>query len=990
MFIRRFPWLLVMLATAIAVGDSVAPPARPAAFDLAKRKATQWAWQPVVATTPPSVKNASWAATPIDQFVLAKLEEKGLSPAPATDKRTLIRRACFDLTGLPPTPQAIDAFLADASPDAFEKVVDGLLASPHFGERWARHWMDLVRYAETYGHEFDYPISNAWRYRDYLIRAFNADVPYNQFVTEHVAGDLLADPRRNPEDGSNESILATAFWCFGEQLHAPVDVRQYQADCTDNQIDVFGKTFLGLTISCARCHDHKFDPIAQKDYYSLAGILESSTRQDALLDPHDRISSLVRQLKTIRSEGDSTLSNALAKPDKTLRDRLAHDLLAIIPAGGSATATLSRKDAHGGPAPAGKEDEAVLDPSDPMYAWDALAGATADEFEARREHAVTELAARQQQADESRKGSELLKSFGDGNYDGWRTTGWAFGDGPTRPGQWDALADGVRVIPACAAHSGMLGGKVRGVLYSPTFTLTRPEILYHAAGRGGRIRLIIDGYRMDPFNALLFRGASFAVNTGGKLVWHRQAQDVSRYVGHRAHIEIIDDGDGWVAVDEIRLADQGAPFPLDPPSATVRTLLEDPAITSCESLAAAYAGRLSDALQHAQHHDASADDARLIERAVTHNLLAIDSSGRTRLHDLKTRFDDLAQEVPEPVTAVALTDVAGFDEHVFVRGNYRTPGELAPRGFLQAIDGPHPEPIARGSGRLELARRMVDPSDPFVSRVMVNRLWHHLFGRGIVASVDNFGVMGSAPSHPELLDYLATEFMRDGWSVKKALRAMMLTRTYQMSSRPDDSVAEQADPDNVLLHRANVRRLEAEAIRDSILCVSGRLDDRVGGPSVDVFLTPFMDGRGRPGSGPLDGASRRSLYLAARRNFLSPMLLAFDMPTPFSTMGRRTVSNVPAQALILMNDPFVIEQAKLWASRTLQARDATPRQRIDSMYVQAFGRAASDEEFKRIAAFIDRQGSELGIAPESRLADPAIWTDLAHALLNTKEFIFLN
>ena len=273
---------------------------------------------------------------------------------------------------------------------------------------------------------------------------------------------------------------------------------------------------------------------------------------------------------------------------------------------------------------------------------------------------------------------------------------------------------------------------------------------------------------------------------------------------------------------------------------------------------------------------------------------------------------------------------------------------------------------------------------------MVNRLWHHLFGRGIVASTDNFGVMGSPPSHPELLDYLATQFMRDGWSVKKMIRAMMLSQAYQMSSSAGDGDAERADPDNVLLHRANLRRLEAEAIRDSILSVSGRLDETIGGPSVDVYLTPFMEGRGRPSSGPLDGAGRRSVYLAERRNFLSPMMLAFDQPTPFSTMGRRSVSNVPAQALILMNDPFVLEQANLWARHTLDLKDSTNRDRVNAMYTAAFGRPASDGEFQRIEQFFDRQGEDLGIQPGHRWSDVRLWTDLAHAMFNTKEFIFLN
>ena len=278
----------------------------------------------------------------------------------------------------------------------------------------------------------------------------------------------------------------------------------------------------------------------------------------------------------------------------------------------------------------------------------------------------------------------------------------------------------------------------------------------------------------------------------------------------------------------------------------------------------------------------------------------------------------LAQIKHESRLAPAMQDGSGTDDAVFIRGNPKTPGAVVPRRLLEALSGPDPLKIKVGSGRLELAQQMTDPAiTPFITRVYVNRVWHHLFGRGIVASVDNFGVLGETPTHPELLDYLASKFSDDGgfgWSTKKLIRTLVLTRAYQMSSAPD-AKADEADPGNLLLHRMRIRRLEGEAIRDSILKVSGRLNPGMFGPSVPVYLTPFQDGRGRPGSGPLDGDGRRSVYLAVRRNFLSSFLLAFDTPSPFSTVGRRTVSNVPAQALILMNDPFVHNQADVWAKR---------------------------------------------------------------------------
>jgi hypothetical protein len=308
-----------------------------------------------------------------------------------------------------------------------------------------------------------------------------------------------------------------------------------------------------------------------------------------------------------------------------------------------------------------------------------------------------------------------------------------------------------------------------------------------------------------------------------------------------------------------------------------------------------------------------------------------------------------------------------------------------PRRFLEALAGPTPPAISRGSGRLELARQMIDPAvDPFLPRVLVNRVWHHLFGRGIVASTDNFGVLGERPTHPELLDYLADRFIKEDWSVKKLIRALVLSSTYRMASHPD-TAADRADPRDLLLHRMRLRRLEGEAIRDAMLAVSGRLLDQMYGPPVPVHLTAFQEGRGRPASGPLDGDGRRSLYLSVRRNFLSSFLLAFDTPSPFSTVGRRTVSNVPAQSLILLNDPFVHGQAQLWAKRVLSQPGST-RERIIRMYESAFTRPPTETELTACVEFLQHQPA----AQARGIDNPAVWTDLAHVLFNVKEFIFLN
>jgi Protein of unknown function (DUF1553) len=308
-----------------------------------------------------------------------------------------------------------------------------------------------------------------------------------------------------------------------------------------------------------------------------------------------------------------------------------------------------------------------------------------------------------------------------------------------------------------------------------------------------------------------------------------------------------------------------------------------------------------------------------------------------------------------------------------------------PRRPPEVIVGSDPPTSASGSGRLELARRLVDPSNPLLARVMVNRLWQHHFGEGIVRTPDDFGRMGQLPTHPELLDYLAAEFVRRGWSVKEMHRLMLLSSTYRQGSGIRGQGLEK-DAENRLLHRMPVRRLEGEAIRDTILAVSGRLDRSLHGPSVLPYLTPHMEGRGRPSPGPLDGDGRRSIYINARRNFLTPMFVAFDYPVAFSTVGRRGTSTVPAQALTLMNDPFVVQQAARWAERVLVEPGRTSEQRVDALYQAAFARPPSAAELHDALLFLERQSQRYGSGPD----DPQAWADLCHVLINVKEFIFVN
>jgi hypothetical protein len=1005
-------------------------------FDLAGRKAEHWCWQPVRRPAVPVVKNQSWPRSAADAFVLSKLEQRGLAPAQTADRRTLLRRVTFDLTGLPPTPEEIDAYLRDPSPAAYEKVVDRLLASSAYGERWARHWLDLVRYADTRGHEFDYPIPNAWQYRDYVIRAFNADVPYNQFVTEHLAGDLLAEPRRHPTEGFNESILGTGFWLLGEEVHSPVDIRQDLADRLDNRIDVLTKTFLGLTVACARCHDHKFDAISTRDYYALFGILEGASPRLVRFDSLEHDRAVAAELATSREAARPALSKALAAD--VARARVADCLLAAreaIAASPSSERELSPAKSNPGTfelgevlrkrvseiASARKLDPQVAiawtaavlaagrDADDPLHAWAKVATDARAADPGRCAELMHSLAERVRRRETptlaDRAGMEVVIDYASPSAP-WLPDGAAFGPAPVRPGSlllggrsgseprfaeeraavYDRSFDCIRAAPGAEGEPGALGKRLRAgrVIRTPSFTVTTGKLYYRVRG-AGTVYAAVEGHGLiaGPLHGQLL----LDFRAGDEFRW--VVHDLTPYKGRRAHVEFAPADASDLAVAQVV---QAAREPADSrrPVRGLLELLSDPGPFSVEGVAARYERFfLARAAEIAsQRPDEGSDNsglARVANWFFSHTALTGGTAVRSTTAAAQADLARVASGIrKESRLAPALLDAAAADEHVFIRGSYKAEGESVPHRFLEALAGTAAFPAGRGSGRLELARQMTDPAlDPLLARVLVNRVWHHLFGRGIVASTDNFGALGERPTHPELLDFLADEFVRGGWSVKAMVRSLVLSSTYRMDSRCEDA-ADAADPQDLLLHRMRLRRLEGEAIRDAVLAVSGRLDRREFGPAVSIHLTPFLDGRGRPASGPLDGDGRRSVYLAVRRNFLSPFLLAFDTPIPFSTVGRRTVSNVPAQALILLNDPFVQQQAGVWARQVL-AHPGTGRERIEGMYVRAFGRPPAAAECASCEAFVREQAKLRGTA----VNDPAPWSDLAHTLFNVKEFIFV-
>jgi hypothetical protein len=804
----------------------------------------------------------------------------------------LLRRISFDITGLPPSPELVQKFVIDESLST-EAVIDQLLESPHFGERWARHWMDLARYAETYGHEFDYPIHDAWRYRDYLIRAFNADVPYDQFVSEHIAGDLLENPRRHPELKFNESVLATGFWFLGEATHAPVDSKGDEANRIDNQIDVMCRSFVGLTVACARCHDHKFDAISTEDYYAMSGFLQSSRRQLKVVDENLIFENAGRKIAGIQDRLSHLQDSFRAELTKADFEESIEQI--------SSTEAIQL------PAPPTKDKEYVQFPLD------------------------------------------------DSN---WKTDGYAFGKDNLAP---MIAGEAFEVSRPGTLSSASNGLKFSGVAHSSTFEIKHKFIHIRMKSQKARVDVVVDGVRMNEFNALLFRGLIHKDVNHDDYKWLTISGELYLHLGQRAWLEFRDQGEGYFAIDQVVFSSNSKP-PKEPSTALTPEKIAD-------SLTGIHANEIM---------------SWVLKNKLDETL---------RLREIGDKIRGCHQEILEvnnglPVPQTALAMVEGFpeDEFVFIRGNHKMKGKIAPRQFLAGIIGKD-DSIDRtsGSGRLHLAKQIVDPSNPLTSRVIVNRVWHHLFGRGIVRSVDNFGLLGEKPSHPKLLDHLADEFTKDGWSIKRLVRKLMLTKAYGRSSSLVES-ASTADPDNIWLSRANVRRLQGEAIRDSMLVASNSLDRKMFGRSVPIHITPFMTGRGRPkDSGPVDGKGRRSIYIETRRNFLSPMMLAFDTPAPFNAIGMRTVSNVPAQALIMMNDPLVLEQAKRFADQVLKEESET-ESRIRAIWMKALSRNPKDSELKNSIAFLQRQAKQLEVEADS----PKVWHDLCHVVFNLKEYIYLN
>lgn len=849
-------------------------PVKTVASDIAAAR-QRWPFTPLVAPAIPEVKDTAQAKNPVDRFIMSRLEEKGLTPAPPADRRTLIRRATFDLTGLPPSPAEVAAFVNDPSPDAFARVVDRLLASPAYGQRYARYWLDLVRYTDSFdarGTGGPKDCADAWRYRDYVVEAFNRDLPYDRFIIEQIAGDLLENPERPGTIGEKKAtgafisssdsalktqhstlessanpLVATTVYAIGNWGGGDADKEKLITDIADDQVDLTGRAFLGLTVACARCHDHKFDPIPTEDYYGLAGFFFSS----------------------------HILPGVGPKTD-------GPDMLRIP--------LVSREEA------------------------------------ARRDKIKAQL------AELDKKGGEFRReSFRPMRAPVRHISGIAGLDALKPPGNPDtpsatfntsdkAVSFSTIKMPArsVAIHPPPAGG-VAAVFESPVAGSMKLRATLADAdatcGDGIEYRLI---HRSGDAAKVL---ASGAIDNGKSKSLDAVSINISN--GDRIELLVLPRAEYTCDTTLINLH-------LSPAEGAGKTF-----DLVSEVLASPFATNTP------WHFDQVLPDAHMAA---------------------------LKADLAKPVASVnglqdggcPGTPYAGFhDVKVHIRGRYDRLGALVPRHFPKVLAGDEPPAIPTGSGRLELARWIASPQNPLTARVMANRLWQWHFGEGLVRTPNNFGKLGTPPTHPQLLDHLASEFVKSNWSIKAMHRQIMLSSAYQQSSAPSAD-SQRIDPDNLLLSHANRRRLDAEGIRDTLLAVTGELDLSAGGVAVKDL-----------------NSNRRTLYLNTIRSDRTGYRMLFDAADPTAIIDRRIDSTVAPQALFLMNHPFVLARAKMLAAEAATPPHAAAPQRVQWLYEKLFSRPASAEEIELALKFIERHPA-------------GGWEQYCHALLCSNELIYVD
>ncbi|MEO8658272.1 MAG: PSD1 and planctomycete cytochrome C domain-containing protein [Bryobacteraceae bacterium] len=954
-----------------------------------------WAFQPVRAVTPPALKGKT---NPVDRFVAAKLTAAGMTFAAPAEKTILARRAAYVLTGLPPTGQQLQAFLNDSSATAYEKYVDGLLASPHYGERWARHWMDLARFAETYGYEWNFEIQGAWRYRDYLIRAFNQDVPYNQMVREQVAGDLMTPPRRGT-DGLNESVLGTMFFRLGEMGHDDcIEFRELRTDVVDNQIDTLTKTFQGLTVSCSRCHDHKIDPIPTEDYYALYGILNSSRPVTHTLNMDDpnasRRGSLLDLKSEIRRATATAWSEEIADAAKYLRAALSWrgDAKDAMAQGEG----LDRRRVNGW---VRLLDRDKMEMDDPLYPF--------------AQNKTAELPASYKKETEEREkfNREHFVPFADFRKDlpqGWNSEGLGLRSGPAPSGEFAiALQGGAAVTGVFPAglYSNTLSDRLNGVLRSPILPKEKKYMSLQIAGdKLGAYRKVVDHCVIGEDHKLLgtdtptwmkvtthggqtANGVETASDQLPMYVELSTVVDNPRFPERpdkfpRINDETIAPGRSYFGITRAVLHDGD-----ETPRAELKhmaRLFEGDRVPTAERFQEAAQG----ALLAWSQGTASDEDVVWIDWMIRNGVVTNSRNLNGNLRALTDRYRTAEASLQTATVAFGMADTdPGVDSPIFVGGSAAAMGRPAPRHFLTLMPASLRKVNTESSGRREVAEAIASPDNPLTSRVMVNRIWSYVFGRGIVGTTDNFGRYGDLPSHPELLDYLASRFVTEGWSVKKIARLLVTSETFKQGNQPAPGPKD-ADPDNKLLGHYPVQRMDAESVRDRVLAVSGRLDPALYGPSIQPHRGEPKNYR-RLFQGPLDGDGRRSIYLKVTRMEGPRFLELFDFPLPMQTRGTRDITNVPSQALAMMNDPFVQDQAKYWAEHLVKRPDDAVASRLSSMFEETTGRPPSAAELESWQKLTADLAQHHNVNQTDLLRNVAVWKDVAHSLFCQKEFLYV-
>lgn len=793
-----------------------------------------WAFQPLGNPALPKVKNTAWVKSPVDAFILARLEEKNLTPAPPADKLTLLRRASYDLTGLPPSEKEISDFLADSSPKAFEKVVERLLASPRYGEKWGRNWLDVARYADSTGNDEDHRYPFAWKYRDYVIESFNSDLPYDQFVREQLAGDQI--PAKTGGEVNRRGIIATGFLALGPKAVAQQDKKKMLYDVYDEQVDVTSKAFLGMTLACARCHNHKFDALLTKDYYSMINIFASTK---SFTNP------------------DSHVSIVLEKP--------------LVP----------------------------------KTEWEKYQAA-------RREH----------QAKEKRIRTEM-----------------------------DEIVDAVRE-PAVKQQAPQLAGFMLAAHKVYSSGATVEEVARQTNLSEDVLKRWVKFLKpedLTPQHLLAWRNAKPEMLAA-------VAQDYQRSFQTRLN-EWNEGVAKWRAEYQKAIAENKTPLP-DKPKFE------------------AGADRFFDGV----YFDNEGPFSLTIKEKARFT-----AAQQQRISELQKEIDTLKKSAPaEPELACAIEDGEPVVQKVFVRGDYNNPGEEAPKAFPAILSSFDTKPNFSGSGRLQLAEWLTQPEHPLTSRVMTNRIWQWHFGEGLVRTPDNFGKMGERPSHPELLDFLAREFVKSGWSIKSMHRLVMLSSTYQMAS-VNLNLPDNTDADNRLLTRFNRRRLTVEELRDGLLAIDGSIDLTMGGSLQQGRGTDGENNQGRLSLNP-EKLKRRTVYIPLRRANLPTLLNLFDFGDATSMAGKRQLTNVSTQALFWLNSEFLADRSVSMAKTLLADASLNDSTRIETLYLRVLNRRAEKDEIeqalKYIAAFRQKASGE---NPEQKA-----WQSLCHVLMGSNDFLYID